>query len=445
MTRLTRRRLLKSAAAAALAAPFVVRASALGAEGRPAPSNRIGIGHVGVGGRGGYLLSVTLGNDECQVLAVSDTDTGRRNAAKKHIEQHYTQKAPGTYAGCKDYKDFRELIGRRDLDGIVVATPDHWHALVTIAAAEAGKDVYCEKPMASTIADGRAAADALKRYGRVFQTGSHERSTGNCRYACELVRNGRLGKVHTIRTYLPTGDMKSGAIGPAPVPDGFDYDMWLGPAPWEPYHPKRCHGNFRWVLDYSDGELTDRGAHVNDIALLGAGPLLVGPVEIQARGKFMKDPLWNVPYEYHIEYAYANGLKIITESADAPGTVVCGITGAHRGIQFEGTEGWLFVAIHGGALTASDPAILKSAIGPGEVQLGRSPGHGQDWINAIKSRGPTMAPAEDGHRTASFCHLAVIALTLARKIKWDPQRERFVDDPEADRMIGRPMRPPWRL
>jgi predicted dehydrogenase len=436
---------LKSAAAAALAAPFVVRASALGAEGRPAPSNRIGIGHVGVGGRGGYLLSVTLGNDECQVLAVSDTDTGRRNAAKKHIEQNYTQKAPGTYAGCKDYKDFRELIGRRDLDGIVVATPDHWHALVTIAAAEAGKDVYCEKPMASTIADGRAAADALKRYGRVFQTGSHERSTGNCRYACELVRNGRLGKVHTIRTYLPTGDMKSGAAGPAPVPDGFDYDMWLGPAPWEPYHPKRCHGNFRWVLDYSDGELTDRGAHVNDIALLGAGPLLVGPVEIQARGKFMKDPLWNVPYEYHIEYAYANGLKIITESADAPGTVVCGITGAHRGIQFEGTEGWLFVAIHGGALTASDPAILKSAIGPGEVQLGRSPGHGQDWINAIKSRGPTMAPAEDGHRTASFCHLAVIALTLARKIKWDPQRERFVDDPEADRMIGRPMRPPWRL
>jgi predicted dehydrogenase len=444
MNRLTRRKLLKGAAAA-LAAPFVVRASALGAEGRPAPSNRIGIGHIGVGGRGGYLLDVILGNDETQALAVSDTDAGRRGGARKRIEGRYAQRAPGTYAGCKEYKDFRELLDRRDIDGVVIASPDHWHGLMTMMAAQAGKDVYCEKPMAGTIAEGRAAADAIKRYGRVFQTGSHERSTGNCRYACELVRNGRLGKVHTIRTYLPTGNMKSGAKGAAPVPDGFDYDMWLGPRPWEPYYPQRCHGNFRWVLDYSDGELTDRGAHVNDIALLGAGPLLVGPVEIQGRGKFMEDPLWDVPYKYHIEYTYANGLKIITESADAPGTVVCGITGAHRGIQFEGTEGWLFVAIHGGALTASDPAILKSTIGPTEVQLGRSIGHGQDWVSAIKSRGPTMAPAEDGHRTASFCHLAVIALTLGRRIKWDLERERFVDDPEADRMISRPMRPPWHL
>jgi hypothetical protein len=433
MNRITRREFLGRAAAAAAGAPFVVRASALGAEGRPAPSNRIGIGHIGVGGRGGYLLSVMLGSDEAQVIAVSDTDTARRNGARKRIEGHYTQKSPGTYAGCKDYKDFRELLERRDIDGVVIASPDHWHGLMTARAAEAGKDVYCEKPMAGTIAEGRAAADAIARYGRVFQTGSHERSTGNCRYACELVRNGRLGKVHTIRTYLPTGDNRSGAAGPVPVPDGFDYDMWLGPRPYAPYHPKRCHGNFRWVLDYSDGELTDRGAHVNDIALLGAGPLLVGPVEIEGRGKFMQDPLFDVPYEYHIEYTYANGLKIITESS---GT---------RGIRWEGTDGWLFCEIHGGALKSEPQSIIKSAIGPGEVHLGRSAGHGQDWINAIKTRGPTMAPAEDGHRTASFCHLAVIALQLGRKIKWDLVKERFVDDPEADRMIGRPMRPPWRL
>jgi predicted dehydrogenase len=445
MNRITRRKLMKGAAAAVLGAPFIVRASALGAEGRPAPSSRIGVAHIGVGGRGSGLMGGMLGNDEVQVLAVADTDTQRRDAAKKRVEQQYTQKAPGTYAGCADYKDFRELLERRDIDAIVIGSPDHWHGLMTLAAAKAGKDVYCEKPMAGTIAEGRAAADALTRYGRVFQTGSQERSTGNCRYACELVRNGRLGKIHTIRTFLPTGDGRSGCIGPQPIPEGFDYDMWLGPRPWQPYHPRRCHGNFRWVLDYSDGELTDRGAHVNDIALLGAGPLLVGPVEIVARGKFMQDPLFDVPYEYHIEYTYANGLKIITDSGDAPGTIVCGITGAHRGILFEGSEGWLFVAIHGGALSASDPAILKTVIGPGDISLGRSLGHAQDWINAIKSRGPTMAPAEDGHRTASFCHLAVIALQLGRKIKWDLVKERFIDDPEADRMIARPMRPPWHL
>jgi predicted dehydrogenase len=442
---ISRRNLLKSAAGAALVAPFIVSASALGAGGRPAASNRIGIAHIGVGGRGGGLMSGFLGNSDVQVLGVCDVDTTRRDNAKKRVEAAYTEQAPGTYAGCKDYKEFREILDRPDVDGVVIATPDHWHGLLTMLAAKAGKDVYCEKPMASTIGDGRAAADAIKRYGRVFQVGSQERSTGTTRYACELVRNGRLGKIHTIRTWLPTGDRHSGCTGPEPVPEGLDYDRWLGPAPWAPYHSKRLPGNFRWIMDYSDGELTDRGAHTNDIALLGAGPLLVGPVEIEGHGTFMKDPLWDVPYVYHIEFTYANGLKIIVDSGDAPGNAICSITKAHRGIKFEGTEGWVFVAVHGGALEADPPGLLKSVIGPGDIQLGRSPGHGQDWINGIKTRQPTMAPAEDGHRTASFCHLCLTACLLKRKLKWDLVSEKFIDDEDANRMILRPARAPWHF
>jgi hypothetical protein len=442
---ISRRNLLKSVAGAALAAPFIVSASALGAGGRPAASNRIGIAHIGVGGRGGGLMSGFLGNSDVQVLGVCDVDSTRRANAKKRVEGAYTEQAPGTYAGCKDYKEFREILDRPDVDGVVIATPDHWHGLLTMLAAKAGKDVYCEKPMASTIGDGRAAADAIKRYGRVFQVGSQERSTSTTRYACELVRNGRLGKIHTIRTWLPTGNKRSGCTGPEPVPEGLDYDLWLGPAPWAPYSSKRLPGNFRWIMDYSDGELTDRGAHTNDIALLGAGPLLVGPVEIQGHGTFLTDPLWDVPYEYHIEFTYANGLKIIVDSGDAPTNAICNITKAHRGIKFEGSEGWVFVAVHGGALEADPPGLLKSVIGPGDIQLGRTPNHGQNWINAIKTRGPTMAPAEDGHRTASFCHLCLTACLLKRKLKWDLVNEKFIDDEDANRMIFRPARAPWHF
>ena len=430
----TRRELLKGAAAS-LGVPYVLTSGALGAPGRPPASERIVTGAIGVGGRGGHLLGWFLGDPQLQVQAVCDSDRHRREAAYGRVNSHYAARSRGGYKGCTPYEDFRGILARDDVDAVVIATPDHWHGLLTTMAAKAGKDVYCEKPMASTIGDGRAAADAVRRYGRVFQTGSHERSNSNCRYACELVRNGRIGRVHTIRTFLPTGRISSGATGPVPVPKGFDYDMWLGPAPYAAYHPRRCHGNFRWVMDYSDGELTDRGAHVNDIALLGAGPLLVGPVEIQGRGRCLDDPIWDVPYEYHVEFTYASGLRMIVDSQ------------GQRGIRFEGTEGWIFVAIHGGALSASNPEILKSKIGPGEVHLGRSIGHGQDWVRAIRRRGPTMAPAEDGHRTASFCHLSLIAVLLRRKLKWDLQREQFLGDDEANAMdlVYRPMREPWRL
>jgi len=442
---LTRRRFLTGTLGAAILGPYVITSDALGRDVRPSPSNRIGLGGIGVGGRGGGHMRAQAQFADVQVLAVADVDKNRRLKHKQYIEGHYSKVLGSTYAGCDAYADFRELLDRPDIDAVVLGTPDHWHALGTIFAAKAGKDIYCEKPMASTIGDGRAASDAVTRYGRVFQTGSQERSRDNCRFACELVQNGRLGKIHTIRTFLPTGDKHSGATGPVPVPDGFDYDMWLGPAPWEPYHPRRCHGSFRWVMDYSDGELTDRGAHVNDIALLAAGPFLKGPATIEGRGTFIKDPLWDVPYKYHIEFTYANGVRFIVDSSNAPGDAICSITRAHRGILFEGDRGRLFVAIHGGALAADPPSLLQETIGPNEIHFGRSRDHRRNWIEAIKTRGETVAPAEDGHRTASFCHLTLIACRLQRKLKWDFETERFIGDDEANSMVNRPMRSPWHL
>jgi predicted dehydrogenase len=440
---ITRRDLLRGAIAAA-AAPYVVSATVLGAGDRPAPSNRICVGNIGVGGRGNSHIGSLLEEKDAQILSVCDVDKTHRDKTTDRVEQRYGRDRAGGYAGCKSYADFREVLARPDIDAIVIGTPDHWHALISVMAAKAGKDIYCEKPMNAVIADGRAAADAVKRYGRVFQTGSQERS-GGARFACELVRNGYLGKIHTIRTFLPTGDKHSGATGPMPVPEGFDYDTWLGPAPWEPYHPARCHGNFRWVMDYSDGELTDRGAHVNDIALWGAGPLLVGPVEIEGRGTFIRDPLWNVPYAYHIEFTYANGLKFIVDSSDAPGGVICSITGAHRGILFEGTEGKVFVAIHGAALAADPPSLLRTVLAPGDITLPRTRGHMRNWLDCIKTREAPVAPAEDGHRTASFCHLTLIACLLGRKLRWDLEKEQFIGDRDANAFVTRPMRPPWHL
>jgi predicted dehydrogenase len=447
---LTRRSLLK-AAAGAIAAPYVLTSEALGADGRSAASERITMGFIGQGGQGSGHLGISRRGD-IQTLAVCDVDTTRRNTALSRVEQMYGErKASGQYKGCAAYEDFRDLVARDDIDAVLIATPDHWHALISIAALKAGKDVYCEKPHSLTIGEGRAVCEAARRYGRVFQTGSQERS-GRARLGCELVLNGRIGKVHTIRTYLPcqgklpddyVPEPPSPAYGypPGKPPAGFDYDRWLGPAPWTPYNSRRCHFNFRWILDYSDGELTDRGAHVNDLAMWGNGTDRTGPVEIDGIGQFQKG-IYNVPVRYRIQYKFANGVTMITTSYN--GRDDNGDLGG-RGIQFEGTDGWLWIEIHGGQLRASDPEILKSPIRPDETSLHRSPGHHEDWIRAIRSRGDTVAPCEAGHRTSSLLHLGLISMILGRKLKWDPDKEVFPSDPEATRMVLRPMRSPWHI
>ncbi len=427
----TRRDFLRRTAAVsagAAAFPYIVPSSALGADGSVAPSNRIVMGAIGTGGQGTYDMKALMGQPEVQMVAVCDVDTSRRENAKNIVDQNNGDK------GCALYNDFRELLARDDIDAVSVTTPDYWHGLMCIAAAKSGKDIYCEKPLVNTIAEGRAVCNAVKRYGRVLQTGSQERSGNNARYAAELVRNGRIGKVHTIHINLPWDerDLSAKEI-PMPVPAGFDYDMWLGPTPWYPYTEKRCHFWFRYILEYSGGEVTDRGAHVIDLGQLGNGTDDTGPVEVTGKGEFLRDGLFDCAVKYQFDFTYANGVKMLC-SSNGP-----------RGVKFEGTDGWILIHVHGGALEASSPSLLKEVIGPNEIHVGRSPGHHADFIRNVKSRGLPVAHPEVGHRTATMCHLANIAMLTGRTLKWDPVAERITNDDEAQRMTYRPMRGEWRL
>jgi len=442
---ISRRRFLKGAvktSAATITFPYLVQSSALGGFGTVAASNRIVIGCIGTGWQGTYNLRAFLGRPiklwyvsrtpevpagEAQVVAVCDVDAARRDKAKQIVNETYGNN------DCAAYNDFRELLARDDIDAVTVCTPDHWHGLMAVAAAKAGKDIYCEKPLAYTVAEGRAVCEAVKRYGRVLQTGSHERSGGKVRFACELVRNGRIGQLHTIWVNMP---VDVGGIETQPImeiPAGFDYEMWLGPAPWAPYTEKRCHRWFRFIMDYSGGEIGDRGAHIFDIAQLGNGSDCSGPIEISGCGEVPSEGLFDTFIKYRFECKYANGVRLIGES-EGP-----------RGIRFEGSDGWIFIHIHGGDLEASSESLLKEKIRPDEICLGRSRGHHEDFLNAVRTRGQAIAPAEVGHRSASICHLVNIAMLTGRKLQWDPVKELIINDSEANRMLSRPMRSPWYL
>ncbi len=342
---LSRRRFLGRAVAAAtaLAAPQVVPGAALGLDDRPAPSERITLAMIGCGNQGWNDIHAFLGDDRVQVIAVCDVNrespgywdgTVRGRAVlKRVVEERYAgRRASGQYSGCDEYVDFRELLARDDLDTVEVCTPDHRHAVPVIEACRCGKDIYCQKPLSLTVAEGRTMADTVRRYGVVFQTGSQQRSDGNFRRAAELVRNGRIGKLERVECGLPGGRPDFGRTGdrkqPEPVPDGFDYDFWLGPAPDTPYSPARCHVNFRWVFDYSGGQLTDWGGHHPDCAQWGMGTDHTGPVRIRnAKGEFPPDPVWDTATEYYFEAVYADG-------------VVMAISNRLRGgVTWIGTEG----------------------------------------------------------------------------------------------------------
>ena len=424
---LSRRGLLKGAAAAgaAVALPAIVPSSVFGAE---APSNLIVMGCIGVGGRGTGNMRSFLNSPGVRVVAVCDVDERHRNRARGIVDAKYGSR------DCFSCNDFRELLARNDIDTVTVCTPDHWHALISIAAAKAGKDIYCEKPLANSVAEGRAVCDAVTRYGRVLQTGSQERSGHNARFASELIRNGRIGKLHTARVNLPVGHQRQIAPqAPMPVPPGFDYNMWLGPAPWAPYTPKRCHVMFRYILDYSGGEMTDRGAHVLDLVQLGLGTDDTGPVEISGRGSQAPDGLFNTFVEYNFQCRYANGVQLIGQSA------------GRRGIKFEGSDGWIFIHVHGGRLEAEPQSLLREKIGPNEISLGRNHGHHRNFLDAVRERVQPFATAEIGHRTASICHLVNIAMLLERKLKWDPDKEQVLGDSHANQMVAPSMREPWHL
>jgi predicted dehydrogenase len=332
------------------------------------------------------------------------------------------------------------VLARDDIDAVLNVTPDHWHAIITIMAAKAGKDIYGEKPFSLNIAEGQAMVRAVRKHGVVFQTGTHHRSVDqHLRFCCELIRNGRIGKLKRIATFLPPHGLRKpiGAWQPQPVPEGFDYDMWLGPAPWAPYHPNRCLYTFRFVQDHSGGEATNTGAHSFDIVQWANDTEHTGPVEIEDQGSELprKDCLYDTISKIGFRARYANGVELTCHAEGAPWR---GFTA-----RFEGTEGRIDAGWS--RFTTYPESLRTTIIGPNEIHLYKSIDHYQNFIDCIKSRRDPIAAVEIGHRSTSVSHLANIAMLLKRKVHWDPVKEHFVDDDVANRLLSKPMRAPWNL
>ncbi|HOD83402.1 MAG: 1,5-anhydro-D-fructose reductase [Planctomycetes bacterium ADurb.Bin126] len=426
----------------AAAAPWIVPASVLGAA---APSNRVTLGFIGVGNQGSQVLQGFLQEDDCQVLAVCDVNRASygyksdkqflgREVARKTVDEHYAASG-GRSGGCAAYIDFRQVLGRADIDAVVIAVPDHWHAVMTCAAARAGKDIYCEKPLSLTVEDGQAMVREVRRCGVVLQAGTHERSNGVSRFACELVRNGYVGQLRRVQAVVgpwnktaPPADWK-----PMDVPEDFDYERWLGPAPWAPYHKDRCLYNFRFLLDYSGGQVTNYGAHSLDLAQWGHDTERTGPVEVADAGSvWPSDGLFDVALEVHFRARYADGVEL-----------ECITRKENMSTRFEGSEGWVEVG-YGGFHTFPE-SLKRVRLGPNDVRLYASAGHYRNFLDCVKSRREPAAPVEVAHRSATLCHLGNIAMLLKRPLKWDPRAERFVGDDQANRMLGRARRAPWTV
>jgi myo-inositol 2-dehydrogenase/D-chiro-inositol 1-dehydrogenase len=436
----SRRCFLKTSAAvgAGLALPAIVPSSVFGAD---APSERIAVGCIGVGRMGTGDLREALGFRQVQVVAVCDLDSKRAANAKQLVESRYAaQKADGTYKGCDTYGDFREMLARDDIDAVQIATPDHWHVLPALEAARRGKDIFLQKPLSLTIHEGRVLSDTVTRFSRVFQVGSQQRSDARFRQACELVRNGRVGKLQTVKVGFGT-DPGCGPQPTMPVPENLNYDMWLGPAPWAPYTEQRVHpqnsinGRPGWlrIADYGAGMITGWGSHHLDIVHWGMDTEHTGPVEIEGRAEFPKDGLWDVHGTFHIEYTYANGVRMMAVDEAT----------YRNGVLFTGDKGWVFVSR--GTIEAEPKSLLQETIGPGETRLYVSNNHKANFYECVKSRAMTIAPVEVGHRSCTACLLGEIAMRTGRKLQWDPAKEQFTNDEQANRMISKPMRAPWCL
>ncbi len=426
--RLTRRALLKGAASAAAgvaAAPYVITSTALGAGATPPASERIGIGSIGVGGRGNGLLGGFLSLPDCRCLAVADAFKSRRERTAERINKRYKS------TDCAAYHDFRDLLARDDIDGVVIATPDHWHVPAALAAARAGKDMYVEKPLGLCVAWDIALRETVRRYGRTFQYGTQQRSSAHLRHACELVHSGRIGEVKEIEVVAPGGSA-GGSTTPIPVPDGFDYDLWLGPAPWSPYTKDRCTSAGSWfVYDNSIGFLGGWGAHPLDIAVWGWDKGNQVPVEIEGTGTIPTEGLFNTVKDWDMHGRYANG---ITFRFKGPGKDLT---------KFVGTEGTIWV---GRGYLRTEPESLKnSKIGPNDVHLVASSNHGQSLLDGIKTRSDAVSNIDDAVQSDIISHLSDIAIRTGRKIKWDPKAETIVADEQASRLLSREMRSPWRL
>jgi predicted dehydrogenase len=423
MARISRRQFVRSAAAG-VALPYLIPPSVLGAD---APSRKITIGFIGVGSHGvGWNLDKYLKLPAARVVMVCDVDGWRMRKAKAMVDAAYDSE------DCAMAKDFREVLARPDVDAVMISTPDHWHTIISVLAARAGKDVQCEKPTL-TIDEGRFLIKTMRKYGRVFQTSTEDRSLPMYHRMAELVRNGRIGKLQKIEVILPKQPTVPGDATPQPVPPDLDYELWLGPAPEAPYTKDRVHYNFRWIRDYSGGIITDWGAHLFDTAQWANDTEHSGPIEVEGKGAFWEGGLFNTVKDYDVRYRYANGVVMTC----VPGT---------PSIKFIGTDGWVGNRGWRGPLEASSPKILNSVIGPDEIRLYTNPeGEHDDFLKCVKSRKDPYFPVDIGHRVSTVCHLANISLLLGRKLTWDPKAEHFKHDSEANKLLSRPIRKPWTL
>ena len=445
----SRRKFLKMSMATAVVAgfPTIVPASVFGEN---APSNRINVGAIGVGriSRAHDLPGIWQ-FDQARIMAVCDLDVHRVEAGKVLINGVYAKQTGKPYDGVTGYSNYHELLANKDIDAVVISTPDHQHAILAVAAVRAGKDVYLQKPASLTIAEGRAMADAVKKSGRILQVGSQQRSWKQFRRACELVRNGRIGDLKHVEIGLP-GDPSGPDAAPMPVPANLNYDAWLGSTPEVYYtemrvHPQKDFGRPGWLRceQFGAGMITGWGAHHVDTAHWGMDTEYTGPVEVWGTAEFPTHGLWNVHGPFKTQAVYANG-------------VTMAISGEYdNGIKFCGSKGWIFVTRDetvtpgagdkpaGQPLVASDPKILDSVIGPDEVHLYYSEDQHGNWLDCIKSRKAPIAPAEVGHRACSTCLIHHIAMKTGRKLHWDPAAERFLNDDQANAMLSRPQRKPY--
>lgn len=433
----------------ALGIPTIVPSSVFG---KNAPSNRINIGAIGTGriSRGHDMPGVWK-YDYAQIVAVCDLDTKRAAEAKALVNEFYSVRNASPYDGVKEYHDYQELINNKDIDAVIISTPDHSHAMIALAAARAKKHIYLQKPASLTISEGRLVSDVVQKSGVKFQIGSQQRSSEQFRYAAELVRNGRIGALKTVYVGLP-GDPAGEGEPEMPVPKNLNYDMWLASTPWVYYtekrvHPQNDYSRPGWLRceQFGAGMITGWGSHHIDSAHWGMGMARSGPVEVWGHADFPKSGLWDVHGIFKTEALYSNGVRMVV-SNELP-----------NGIKYEGSEGWIFVTRGNYQATssdpvnpdgskpldASDPKIIKSVIGPNEFHLPVSEDHHGNWLESIRDKKEPIAPVEEAHRSCSACLVHHIAMKLDRKVFWDPAKEQFKNDDQANAMLARPQRKPY--
>jgi predicted dehydrogenase len=417
------------------AAPTVVPASVLFAQGdKPTPNNRITLGLVGCGGQGTGDMKNIMRSDEIQTVAVCDPEKKHAERAKKHVDGQYKN------GDCKMYGDYRELCGRKDIDAVIVGTPDHWHALATLNALRNGKDVYCEKPITHLFAEGQMVYKEAAKRKAIFQVGSQQRSDTRMRVAAECVLNGLIGKVKEVKVGLPTGKGTTEEGKEAqPIPDGLDYDMWCGPSRLLPFSPNRLHWNWRWCLDYGGGQMMDWIGHHNDIAQWGLGMDKSGPIQVEAKGfRYPMKGMWDNPIDYEVVSTYEPGYTVTLSNRHKMGK-----DNRNMGTQWIGEDGWVYV--DRGRIEASNPEWIRESFDRGAKKAYKvKGGHHRNWVEGVRDRKECICPAETGHRSATPGHIGYVSDKLGRAIKWDPKAEKVIGDDEAQKLLtALPYRGDW--